>query len=416
LQRVSARIPALAGLALLALPIGLAGAASLGIASLALATISFLAAGWLDLSRDPEIDDVPTPARTLGYSARVALDDAMLGVMLLAAPEPSARELRAAVRESEDAHALLRARGWIEKPASFHADPPELERVESTRRRIAGVDCEALRFESDYDPDPALPGRERWLAYRENRTSHAWIARHPKPGPWLVCVHGAGMGNPNQDFRSFRVKQRHTRSGLNVATIALPVHGPRSPGGFSGARFMGVSPLDFVHAQSQAVWDLRRLIGWIRRQDARAIGVVGISLGGYTTALLAGLEAGLACAIAGVPATDLIATGEYLGSAHERRVARAAGVDFERDRDIHRVVSPLAQTPRLARERRYIFAGTGDRFGPPELVCALWRHWERPSICWCAGGHISTLVQRAPREFVDSAIAAHLAPGSAASD
>src|SRR3989442_416086 len=84
---------------------------------------------------------------------------------------------------------------------------------------------------------------------------------------------------------------------------------PRSRTRFSGIEFVGVSPLDLVHAESQAVWDLRRLIGWIRRQAATHVGVFGISLGGYTSAVLAGIEDGLACVIAGVPPSDLIATG-----------------------------------------------------------------------------------------------------------
>jgi dienelactone hydrolase len=398
---------------LLALPIGLAGGAPIGFASLALSAISFVAAGWLDLSLQPELDGVPAPPPALGYAARVALDGAMLGLMTLAAPSPRTSELRAAVREAEEAHALYRARGWIERAETYHRAPPELAFADSLRRSIAGVDCEALRFESGYEPDPELPGRERWLAYRENRTCHAWIARHPQPGPWLVCVHGAGMGNPNQDFRAFRVKQLHERARLNLAAIALPVHGPRAPGGFSGAKFLGTSPLDFVHAESQAVWDLRRLVGWLRKQDATAIGVFGISLGGYTSALFAGLEDGLACVVAGVPPTDLIDTAEYLATTHERRVARAAGIDFERDRALHRVVSPLAFAPRLARERRYLFGATGDRFVPAEQVRALWQHWERPAIAWSTGGHVSALLQREPRALVDAAIAAHLAPDPA---
>lgn len=399
---------ALLGL-LLALPLGLVGGGSLGLATLVLSGVAFVAAGWLTIDLLPRLDDVPAPAPSPAYCARVALDGAFLNVMMVANVLPAPDALREAVRESEAAHALFVERGWIEDPRSFHPAPPELEKVESSPRRVRGVDCEHLRFESGYDPDPAIPGRERWLGYRENRTGHVWVLRHREPGPWLVCVHGFGMGRPEQDIPAFRAKRLHERAGLNVALVALPVHGPRAPGRFSGMEFMGPSPIDFVHAESQAVWDLRRLIGWIRRQEATRVGVFGISLGGYTSALLAGIEEGLACVIAAIPPSDLIATGELLAGSLERRVLRVAGVDFGRDRALHRVVSPLAMSPRLARDRRFLLAATADQFVPIEQVRALWLHWERPRIHWCTGGHLSALLQRGPRAFVDEAIAASLA-------
>ena len=404
-----AAIGALLGL-LLAVPLGLVGGGALGLAALGLSGVAFVAAGWLAITLEPQLDEVPAPAPALGYCARVALDGAILNGMTLTAAPPTTAALREAARESEAAHALFVERGWIDEPRSFHAAPPELATVESRPLRVRGLDCEHIRFESGYDPDPALPGRDRWLGYRENRTSHAWVLRHREPGPWLVCVHGFGMGTPDQDFPAFRAKRLHLRAGLNLALVALPVHGPRAAGRFSGREFIGVSPLDFVHAESQAVWDLRRLIGWIRKQGATDVGLFGISLGGYTSAVLSGIEDGLACVIAGIPPADLIATGERLASSLERRIAGAAGVDFARDRAVQRVVSPLALSPRLARDRRFIFAATGDQFVPVEQVRALWLHWERPRISWCTGGHLSALMQRAPRVLVDEAIAASFAP------
>ena len=390
---------------LLALPLGLAGGAALGWATLAASVASFLATGWLAILLEPPLDEVPAPAPSLGYSARVALDDAMLHMMTLAAPRPTREALGDAVAEAEAAHAVYLQRGWIEDPESFHAVPPEIEKLESSPERVAGLELEHVRFESGFEPDPELPGRERWLGYAENHTAHAWLLRRPGPGPWLVGVHGAGMGDPKQGVQAFHAKKLHRDAGLNVALVALPVHGPRAPSRFSGKEFLGLSPLDFVHAESQAVWDLRRLIAWLRSQQATQVGVYGISLGAYTSAVLAGLEPGLACVIAGVPPADLVHTSERITSALERRYAIAAGLDPERERVLHRVVSPLALAPKLERDRRFIYASSGDRFVPAFQVRALWRHWERPRILWCKGGHVSALMQRDPRTLVDEAVA-----------
>src|SRR3546814_8174322 len=46
---------------------------------------------------------------------------------------------------------------------------------------------------------------------------------------------------------------------------------------------------DLVYAESQALWDLRRTLAWLRANESGArVGVYGISLGGYNAALLSG--------------------------------------------------------------------------------------------------------------------------------
>jgi predicted esterase YcpF (UPF0227 family) len=37
------------------------------------------------------------------------------------------------------------------------------------------------------------------------------------------------------------------------------------------------------------MWDIRRILHWVRTQGAPSVGVHGVSLGGYQTALLAEL-------------------------------------------------------------------------------------------------------------------------------
>ncbi|HZF59244.1 MAG TPA: hypothetical protein VEZ19_12320, partial [Rubrobacter sp.] len=63
--------------------------------------------------------------------------------------------------------------------------------------------------------------------------------------------------------------------------------------------------MDTLHTGEQGIWDLRRLIGWLRESEgAPAIGALGHSLGGYAVSLLASLEKDLDCAVAGNPAVD----------------------------------------------------------------------------------------------------------------
>ncbi len=164
--------------------------------------------------------------------------------------------------------------------------------------------------------------------------------------------------------------------------------------------------LDTIHAQSQAVWDIRRLIAWLRSEGAPAVGVQGVSLGGYTTALLASLEENLDCVIAGIPAVDFVRLARSHAPSLLLRAAAAMGISFDRIELLLRVISPLAHRPRVPRRRRYLYAGTADRLAPPDHALDLWHHWDRPRFEWYQGGHVSFLWESDVRALVREALTA----------
>jgi len=360
---------------------------------------------WLRSSGEQREPPVPFPSPALALGA--ALDETLLSISRSIRkplpPEAYAR-IHDEVLEATD---LYRRRGWLEHPLSYFPTPPPARPLKSGSRLgdLGGLGFERFRFESGYEPDPDEPGRERWLARVANRTAHAWILRHPEPRPWLVCVHGAGMGYPIADLFAFQAAWLHKGLGLNLAFPVMPLHGPRRRGLPAGVGFPSDDLLDTVHAVAQAVWDTRRLVSWIRSQGAEAVGLAGLSLGSYTTAVLAGVEAGLACVIAGVPAVDFAELFERHAPAHVRRLPEFRGM-AEEARLVHHVISPLALAPRVPHERRFIFAGLADRLvHPHHQVRALWAHWQQPSIHWFEGSHIGFLWSGAVRTFVHDALA-----------
>jgi hypothetical protein len=67
-----------------------------------------------------------------------------------------------------------------------------------------------------------------------------------------------------------------------------------------------------------------------------------------------------------------------------------------------RPVCPLALTPRVPRARRFLVAGTLDRFVKPgSQAVALWRHWDEPETFWYHGGHVSMFWARGVHAAVD---------------
>lgn len=389
----------------LGLPAMLFGGFWAGLALLALSAGSFVVAGTIAVWQEPHEDEVPLPETSLRLAVEVAVDEAVLASMALRQPMLS---LSLHERIQEEVHAarlLFRAHGWLENPMAYHETPPALDAPSARACRAGSLAYEHVSFESGYEPRADEPGRVRWLSYTKNRTAHAWVMRHPgPPRPWLVCIHGYEMGVPRFDLRAFDAHILHHRYGLNLVLPILPLHGPRKIGLQSGGGYLTGNFLDTVHAEAQAMWDIRRLLTWIRAQGGEQIGVYGLSLGGYNTALLASLEDGFACAIAGIPATDFIQLTFRHGPPLQVRFAERHGFVHDEVAEVLSVVSPMVVQPRLPVERRYLFAAVADRIVPAEHPRNLWRHWGKPRMVWYQGGHLTFRAHRGVAGIVEDAL------------
>jgi pimeloyl-ACP methyl ester carboxylesterase len=365
-----------------------------------------LAARWVGQQRAVGPDDPPSPPRSLSLTAKAVLDEIFFLTEVVSAQFVAAADLGRLADEVTAALALFEAHGWLESPDRYHIAPPALVAPELRAARTVGRDYAHLVFASGYEPHPAEPGRERWIGYVPNRTAHAWVLRHPgRPRPWLVCIHGYRTGFPIADFVGFPAMWLHRELGLNVVLPVLPLHGPRTVGRRSGDGVVSGAYLDTVHVQAQAVWDVRRVLRWIRSEGGERVGVYGVSLGGQTAALLAALEADLDCVIAGMPAADSVHLARWNVSGLVMTLAEHLGIRWDHVERVLRVVSPLAMPAQVARERRFMFAGLADRLVPRDHVHALWHHWERPRIDWYAGSHVSFVLEPAVRGFLRESLA-----------
>ena len=68
--------------------------------------------------------------------------------------------------------------------------------------------------------------------------------------------------------------------------------------------------------------------------------------------------------------------------------------------NVYRVVSPLSFEAKVPWDRRFIFAGYGDRLAPPEQAQRLWEHWDRPRISWYSGNHVGYLWSKQVSDFL----------------
>lgn len=322
------------------------------------------------------------------------LDEAVLAVIRNRQPSTPLAANRT-VAEMERAATLFGERGWLDAPAAYHRRPPPLHDadVSGPRAHSWPQRHETLTFASGFRPRDVEPGAGRWGHSNHNDTVLVRLLRHREPAPWVVCLHGFGMGASRFDLTVLWATTLHRRLGFNVAVPVLPLHGPRRSA--EDGQLLSLDLAMTLHGISQAIWDIRRLVSWIRSTSGLPVGVYGLSLGGYLAALLAGIEP-LDAVVAGLPFADVLG----LMAHHGPPPGDVETLRAEPTRNVFTVVSPLAMTPLLPLDRRAIFAGRGDRMIPGDQPIALARAWQHCQLYWYNGGHVGFAWSRRARRFV----------------
>jgi hypothetical protein len=341
---------------------------------------------------------VPGLRRSPWTWAQVLVDDAVVTVAHVRGRDESHDLARLDADARDAVEGLTRAGAFADRSVLFPIPPPVAEARLTSRRRY-GRRFEHVSFASEWRPPPGLPRADDWLAVEGAEVAHAFVLRHKSPRPWVVALHGYGTGEP-YDLWWMGSLAAHHQLGVNVMNVILPRHGPRSRVAIAD-RFPGIDPIVNVYGFSQAIWDIRRAMTWARQQSDTPIGVYGISLGAYAASLLAGVEPGLACVVAGIPVVDF-------GQLISRHVARYEGDDHALVRAVrndaavrlNRLVSPVAYAPLVPHEGRFMYAAVGDRMATPGQAVALWRHWDAPETLWVQGSHIGAPMARGTRRFV----------------
>lgn len=391
---------------LLAIPALFIGGADAVLAG-ALSAWAFVTAGRIAVEYEPRYHGAQEPEAKLAVDAKAALDETVLAYFVGVAKLPAGSSAEAMCLEALRLEAVLKEQGWTSDIAGYHQAPRAPEAVVADPRSWRGINYERVSYPSGFLPRPELPGAAAWSAHPRNPRMQLRVFRHPGgPRPWLMCVHGYRMGVDWMDFSLFDPGWLHRKLGLNLIMPVLPLHGVRRTGRQSGDHYLDGDLLDLLHAQTQALWDLRKALAWLRdREPGAQVGVYGVSLGGYNASLLATAESDLSFVVGGVPLADVArALWRNLPQVHERFYAQH-GLSEARYREILRPVSPLARPALPAAERLHLFAATADRLVTPDHPLKLSAHWQRP-VHWYQGSHLSIRRERVTREVVELAVKA----------
>jgi len=252
-------------------------------------------------------------------------------------------------------------------------------------------ECQTLTFESPFQPINS----DSTSKYKQHLGNGAACAQHWRhhgsPRPTICVIHGF-MADGYWFNGKFLDLQWFYDQGYDILLYTLPFHGSRQglTSMFSGHGYFSDGLGQFNEAIANSVYDFRIFLDYLESIGVEQFGVTGISLGGYTTAVLAAVEDRLSFAIANVPVVsiaDLIL--QWIPASWvAKSLLKVKGLDVKEIRHWLACHSPLTYEPVLPKERLMIVAGMGDRLAPPEQANLLWEHWGRCRLHWFPGNHV----------------------------
>jgi pimeloyl-ACP methyl ester carboxylesterase len=335
----------------------------------------------------------PASPRGMRQFGEVMLDELVLsGFSLLGGGPAAMRPLSACAAAAEELSAL-----GIDRA---HADPEPLRVQAIRRRRIGRLAYERMTFEHD----PALPKTLEADGLGGPARAVVHLCRHRDgPRPWLIWVHGAGLGGA-PDMLLSRIDRVHRGLGFNVAMPVQPGHGSRRG---HWPAYPDMDPLGNVAGMMRVVSEVRAVLRWVQPQ-ATAVVVSGISMGSPVAALVSHLEGqvdavALYTPILGLNAMIARHLGRW-GSSRDgyRELLQSAVVSR-----LTSVIDPLAVDPAPPPQRRLIVGAWHDRMAMREPAIALHERWAG-QLYWYDGGHVghifSRRVQRVTERFLQGVV------------
>ncbi len=206
------------------------------------------------------------------------------------------------------------------------------------------------------------------------RVRARWF-RHDRPAPAVIMLHGWGMGIARVDSRAFAAHALYKR-GVDLLLIPAPFHGARLPSGRRRPMFPTARPVRACEGFAMWLADTRAASKTLRDRGAPRVGVAGMSMGGFASALLATVADDLDFVIPMMPFASLPQL-MWDQARHTRALDQAdrLGIDEETFVSAFEIIAPLKRRLTIPPERIHIFSGRYDRVTPAAHGQALAAHF-----------------------------------------
>lgn len=231
--------------------------------------------------------------------------------------------------------------------------------------------------------------------HANNNTVHTEYFRPLAPGkhPGVIVLHILGG-----DFELSRMFCKQLAlSNVCALFLKLPYYGEREQPGVD-VQMISPDPYQTAAGMRQGILDIRRAGGWLRAQDEvdpDRMGIMGISLGGITSALAGTAEPRFGKMFLMLAGGDLGQIGwesdglPELAEARERWLA--AGKTKEELLAVLRPYDPVQYGANVRGRKILMLNASHDEVVPPACSVALWKAFGEPEIEWVDAGHYTAM-------------------------
>lgn len=313
--------------------------------------------------------------RTIGASMLVRSE-------VRTAMDPATMNHEARIAMLEAIRAIYDKPHHYRDPDAFFGAPPI---PSATLRRAHGMGAEGTVYDATWPSgfEPFDTGiRIEYLAHEANRTCAARLFLHASARPAVILLHGYRCGRFSLEERIWPVTWLFEQ-GMDVALAVLPFHGSRATKG--ATLFPSPDMRLTIEGFRQSIQDVRSLAALLRARGSSSVGVMGMSLGGYTAGLWATLDPSLSFVAPIVPCASIAdvarAVGLFVGTPEEQ------AEQHEALEATLRVTSPLARESMVPPERMLVVGAAGDRITPLDHARRMSAHFRAPLETF-HGGHL----------------------------